>query len=88
MTMNREKCIEEMGSNAEMVHPNTLCTKNPVGIGLCIGDSGGPLITQKAPREVIGIASWTQGRCGSGSPDVYARVFSHLKFIRSAMILV
>lgn len=46
---------------------------------MCIGDVGSLLITKN--REIVGIASWRGSNCGSGSPDVYTRVFPHLNWI-------
>lgn len=67
------------GSLGNMIHENTVCTSNRNGSGLCYGDFGGPLITRDG-KELIGLASWGMA-CGGGHPDVYNRVFSHLKFI-------
>ena len=46
------------------------------------GDSGGPLVSNGV---LVGISSFTEP-CAIGKPDVYARVFSHLDFIKSGMI--
>lgn len=56
---------------------------NPVSEGACIGDSGGPLINKE--NELIGVVSWGKAPCGRGMPDVFARVFSHLKFINETI---
>lgn len=85
VTLNLPDCILRLGSNGEKVHANTLCTNNLSGEGICNGDTGGPLINLQWPRVVIGIASWTSRPCAQGFPDVYARVFPHLSFIRDAM---
>lgn len=83
--MNRQECIRrfevEIGA---MIFDNTLCTMNPIDVGSCRGDSGGPLTTQDTPKVLIGVVSW-QIPCARGFPDVYARVFPHLQFIRNAM---
>ncbi|XP_065084078.1 chymotrypsin-2-like [Ochlerotatus camptorhynchus] len=63
--------------NAARVHDSTICTSSPVGIGMCMGDSGGPLSHEGRQQ---GIVSWGIA-CALGFPDVFARVSSHRSWI-------
>lgn len=65
--------------NGARVFDSTICTFTQAGQGMCMGDSGGPLIAQ---GTVIGAVSWGIA-CAQGFPDVYARVSSHREWIRS-----
>ncbi|KAH8238451.1 hypothetical protein KR032_006944, partial [Drosophila birchii] len=56
-----------------------LCLIHEVDNGACNGDSGGPAIYN---GEVVGIAGFVVGGCGSGYPDGYARVFYFKDWIR------
>ncbi|XP_019548753.3 chymotrypsin-2-like [Aedes albopictus] len=63
--------------NAARVHDTTICSSSPTGIGMCMGDSGGPL--SHGGRQQ-GIVSWGIA-CAQGFPDVFARVSSHRAWI-------
>ncbi|XP_011505261.1 PREDICTED: chymotrypsin-2-like isoform X2 [Ceratosolen solmsi marchali] len=64
-----------------MVNDDHLCAFTEEKAGICMGDSGGPLVSH---GKVIGICSF--GRlCALGDPDVYAKVYSYLDFIKSCM---
>lgn len=84
--LERQCCITGVGSGdlGNMIHTNTVCTNNQKGNGICTGDMGGPLITRNG-NVLVGLASWHTS-CGDERPDVYTRVFSHLKFIREVMV--
>ncbi|XP_011505734.1 PREDICTED: chymotrypsin-2-like [Ceratosolen solmsi marchali] len=58
-----------------------LCTYNSVGIGVCIGDSGGPLIHDNI---LVGIISYINP-CAIGYPDVSSRTFYYMDFIKSVL---
>jgi secreted trypsin-like serine protease len=57
--------------------------------GTCPGDSGGGLVIEVAPNdfELVGIASWTDRRCGdaTGTPDVYAFVPAYEEWIKKTV---
>ncbi|XP_062141703.1 serine protease SP24D-like [Drosophila sulfurigaster albostrigata] len=55
-----------------------LCLAHTSGNGACNGDSGGPAIFN---GELVGIAGFVVGGCGSSSPDGYAKVFYHRDWI-------
>lgn len=58
-----------------------LCTKNYVGSGACVGDSGGPVV---ANETLIGITSWARG-CSDGYPDVHTLIYPYVKWINDKM---
>ncbi|XP_055598668.1 chymotrypsin-2-like [Uranotaenia lowii] len=64
--------------NALRVRDNNICAGGELGVGACMGDSGGPL-TIGGIQE--GVVSWGIA-CAQGVPDVYARVSSHRDWIR------
>ncbi|XP_011495029.1 PREDICTED: chymotrypsin-2-like [Ceratosolen solmsi marchali] len=57
-----------------------ICTFTKIGVGGCIGDSGGPLIFKD---KIIGIYSFSTP-CARGYPDVFIKVKNYLNFIESA----
>ncbi|XP_011501331.1 PREDICTED: chymotrypsin-2-like [Ceratosolen solmsi marchali] len=60
-----------------VLYNEQLCTLQGEGIGICTGDSGGPLIYN---NEIIGIVSCNMP-CAKGKPDIHTNVFSYLHFI-------
>jgi len=60
---------------------NIICTNSAKGQGICLGDFGSPLVSN---GTLIGIASWTTG-CDSGLPDVYTKIYPHMKWIQDEM---
>lgn len=61
---------------------DTLCAySGVVGTGVCSGDSGGPLISNK---KLIGIASWAN-LCATGVPDGFTRTSEYVKWIDQVM---
>lgn len=51
------------------------------GEGVCMGDSGGPLILD---NQIIGISSWAKV-CALGYPDGFTRVSTYIKWIEKVM---
>ncbi|XP_055622122.1 chymotrypsin-1-like [Toxorhynchites rutilus septentrionalis] len=73
-----DECRErQVFGNDAFVHENTICTSSPQGIGMCMGDSGGPLISE---GQLQGVVSWGTP-CALGIPDVFSRVSSHRSWI-------
>ncbi|KAG6462038.1 chymotrypsin-1 [Manduca sexta] len=56
-----------------------ICTFHSVGHGMCNGDSGSALVSQK-DRKQIGIVSWGFP-CAIGAPDVHTRIYEMKNFI-------
>ncbi|XP_017109127.2 serine protease SP24D-like [Drosophila bipectinata] len=74
-SISPERCEEliEFGFEGE------LCLIHEVDNGACNGDSGGPAIYN---NEVVGIAGFVVGGCGSSYPDGYARVYYFRDWIK------
>ncbi|KAK6626500.1 hypothetical protein RUM44_008973 [Polyplax serrata] len=68
---------------------SNICTESTKGrFSACSGDSGGPLVsTQNGTKVVVGVVSWGQVPCGSGSPSVYTKVSSFVDFIQEKISL-
>jgi hypothetical protein len=69
-----------------------LCTQDatPAGAQACSGDSGSPVLVQRAGAPAVaGVVSWggeTQGRdCGAGLPDVSARASTYAPLLTGAL---
>lgn len=59
-----------------------ICTSNDKGQGFCLGDHGSPLVVN---GTLIGTASWNVD-CESGLPDVYTKIYPHMKWIQEEMV--
>lgn len=68
-------------NNRQHVFDNTICTFSQTGQGVCMGDSGGPVV---AGGAVAGAVSWVIA-CARGFPDVHARVSSHRTWLLQQM---
>ncbi|KAG7301984.1 hypothetical protein JYU34_013434 [Plutella xylostella] len=95
-TFRREVNVQVMAQplcraswGAGVIEPYNLCTEgnrsnnNLNNVGVCGGDSGGPLTTFKNGRQIlIGVISFAaDGNCQSGYASGYTRVTSFLDFI-------
>ncbi|XP_017004359.2 serine protease SP24D [Drosophila takahashii] len=74
-SISTEQCEEliEFGFEGE------LCLLHVVDNGACNGDSGGPAIYN---NQLVGVAGFVVGGCGSTYPDGYARVFYFKDWIK------
>ncbi|XP_049875448.1 collagenase-like [Pectinophora gossypiella] len=65
------------------VQPSMLCTSGAGGVGICAGDTGGPLVLNRNGQNIlVGIASFTSDLgCQVGLPSVFTRVTSYISFI-------
>jgi trypsin len=62
--------------------PGELCAGYSNGAsGACHNDTGGPLVTQGSPAQLVGIVSWGNGDCDTYT--VFTRVSSYLSWIDS-----
>ncbi|KAF9807794.1 hypothetical protein SFRURICE_000575 [Spodoptera frugiperda] len=76
--------------NIYLVTPNTICTSGidiAGSVGVCSGDSGGPLFVLDSNRDpvLIGITSFVRNEtvpCVPGTPSGYSRVTSFMNFIK------
>lgn len=74
-SLSRDECQQRIGYG----YPNILCLIHEVNNGACNGDSGGPAHYN---NEIVGIAGFVYGGCGTNNPDGYARVFSFVDWIK------
>ncbi|XP_037942542.1 serine protease SP24D-like [Teleopsis dalmanni] len=65
--VNSDECSRVIGKSDNQV----ICLGHPRKNGICSGDYGGPAVYQ---GELIGIAAYIVGECGSYLPDVYASI--------------
>lgn len=60
----------------------TLCAfSGKKNIGICLGDSGGPLLSN---NKLIGISLWGIA-CAKGYPDGYSRISTFVPWIEKTM---
>jgi secreted trypsin-like serine protease len=85
--MNNE-CQDRMTAiqNAIISDASHVCTmSDPVGIGICSGDAGSPLLVGPDTSPVVmGLSSWAvlqSGNCNMNFPSVYTRVSKFLDWI-------
>lgn len=71
----------------EAILDSTICTNGYGGVGICRGDSGGPLtITHNGEQVLIGVSSFVaRYGCELGFPSAFARVTSFVPWIRRHM---
>lgn len=69
---------EECQIVSEIFFNGLMCFKNDVDNGACFGDSGGPATFG---NELIGVANFVIGGCGSQNPDGYAKVSYFIDWI-------
>ena len=65
----------------DRITPVHFCTYKAVGVGVCNGDSGGPLTID---GKLVGVTSFGIP-CGTGAPDVYARVEMFMGWLKENM---
>ncbi|XP_063828628.1 brachyurin-like [Ostrinia nubilalis] len=83
--ISEQACRNVYGAN--FVFPSTLCTSGLGFVGVCSGDSGGPLfVTRNGQRTLIGVSSFVaSNNCQGGHPSAFARVTSFVNFIQQHM---
>lgn len=72
--VSTETCEEKIG----MGYDSLICLAHQSDNGACNGDSGGPAVYN---NELVGIAGFVYGGCGTEFPDGYAKVFFHREWI-------
>lgn len=80
-TLSTADCKKKIGTWADSI----LCLSHPKGEGACNGDSGGPAAYEGKLAGVAGFVTGIISKCGSSRPDGYAKVSSHIEWIRSHM---
>lgn len=79
-TISNQKCSRQLPRG--LVKDEMVCAySGRFGEGVCLGDSGGPLILD---NKIIGISSWAK-ICAIGYPDGFTRVSSYIKWIEKVM---
>ncbi|KAJ8982607.1 hypothetical protein NQ317_005079, partial [Molorchus minor] len=68
--MSNEECKSVAGFE-EVIDSSHLCTSGVGPVGSCNGDSGGPLLVDNVQ---VGIVSFGDDNCQSGTPSVFTRV--------------
>ncbi|KAG6450181.1 hypothetical protein O3G_MSEX006444 [Manduca sexta] len=68
-----------------LIQISNICTSGIGSVGICSGDSGGPLITTRNNRHIlIGLSQFRSPvGCESGLPSVFSRVTSFMDFFNS-----
>lgn len=65
-----------------IINLDTFCVYNTRSVGVCFGDSGGPLIAQSpSGPQLAGVTSFVITSCGAGYPDGFANVNYHREWI-------
>lgn len=79
-TIPIEQC---RGIYGALVLDSNICTNGVGGVGICRGDSGGPLTINVEGNEIlIGVSSFVaQDGCELGYPSVFARVTNYMDWI-------
>lgn len=78
--ISNDQCRRSYAAN--IIKNQILCVSTPNGRSICSGDSGGPLVSQSNP-VLIGVSNFVSSRgCKAGQPAGFARVTSHLNWIR------
>lgn len=79
-TMANRKCSKQLPRG--LVKDEMVCAySGRFGEGVCLGDSGGPLMVD---NKLIGISSWAK-ICAIGYPDGFTRVSPYVKWIEQVM---
>lgn len=85
---DKTKASSNFGWLSSGVDPLKMCTYEPDFLGVCSGDSGGPLYYQNvATGEQIqlGITSFGGETCAAGDPDIYTRLGGYDDWINTVI---
>lgn len=73
------QCFRQYGISSDV-----LCLQSPTNNGACFGDSGGPAVYN---QQLVGVASFVIGACGTRAPDGYVRVSDYGTWIQTTISL-
>ncbi|KAI4453576.1 chymotrypsin-related [Holotrichia oblita] len=76
---NDNPCVQKNTSHMK------ICAVRESKKGVCVGDSGGPLINMKNGKQ-IGIASFVIKPCATNNSDVFVRISSYIEWIESTSL--
>ncbi|PSV41495.1 serine protease [Photobacterium sp. GB-36] len=67
--------------------PFKICTSSKINVGMCNGDSGGPLIytDQSGQKIQVGVSSFGSINCGDVSPEIYTRIGAFSNWINNVI---
>lgn len=74
-SISKLKCFTSILMSSDAL----ICLAHTSGNGACNGDSGGPATYN---GELVGVAGFVVGGCGTSNPDGYAKVFYHVEWIK------
>ena len=82
--LSSEECekLEEDANDREKSSSGQVCGYGGVGVGLCFGDWGNPLMVE---GKLVALASYSVESCGLGFPDMYTDVSYHWDWIKKNM---
>ncbi|XP_065364129.1 serine protease SP24D-like [Calliphora vicina] len=74
-SISKLKCFTSIFMSSDAL----ICLAHQQDNGACNGDSGGPATFN---GELVGVAGFVVGGCGTKNPDGYAKVFYHVDWIK------
>lgn len=74
-SISKLKCFTSIFMSSDAL----ICLAHQQDNGACNGDSGGPATFN---GELVGVAGFVVGGCGTQNPDGYAKVFYHVDWIK------
>lgn len=78
----------DFGANLTLSPEYHLCAGGVKGKDSCNGDSGGPLIMQRAdltPYQLVGVVSAGTSRCATGAPGIFTRFTEYVPWVKETM---
>ncbi|KAH8318263.1 hypothetical protein KR074_000231 [Drosophila pseudoananassae] len=78
VSLSQEECYKELYLEQEDLLCLSPSADDTDFSGLCSGDAGAPAVYN---NQLVGIASFFAGGCGSGQPDGYVDITQHLDWI-------
>ncbi|XP_067613410.1 collagenase-like [Eurosta solidaginis] len=79
--VTNEVCTDEYSSS--LIDNEQICTATVNRIGICTGDSGGPLMLASSKLQIGIVSTGSSKGCETGAPALHTRVTSYLDWIRA-----